>query len=822
MNIVKKYSLIKKILIPILALAIFLLPLSPIFNLKKDGQLALKTNLALAGDAQISSITANGISDTFANFKATLINIDFRNSSLDLYVNDTAPIVNGDSISYPGTSVYVKKSINIINAASQVVDITIPANKLTAKTSYWLVLSVINLGMTTSFEAVQQFTTSTTAISNDGKLVGDKINVNVAGYNLLTGTDVKITQGDTSSSYDLSCSLIGFPANLIGSGPTYMQGVIGCVAGLFYTVWEVSAMIGHLAGTFLDFLVYYSTNSDSYKNGFISEGWKAIRDVANIFFIVALLYIAIKTILSLNVTNNKKIIGAIIIVALLINFSLFFTQVIIDGSNILAKIFYNNIDQKYADKNPAVGAEGEKSISVGLVDKFDPQTIIMEAEYLNNQGSFIFITLLAIAITLYAAYIFFTVGLLFVSRVVMLWLSMIFAPIAFASYTLPFDIPGLGHKEWWGELLKNAFLAPIFIFMLYIVVVFAGFLKKIALYNGNVDLFQNLMTKVIPFVILAVLLMKAKDIAVKYSGEMGKAIQKTGALVGGLAVGAATGGAAILGKATLGRAGSAIANSEIAKKWEREGRFGARTLRTISGAAGKGSFDVRGAKIGGKSLSDTGLKVGKAKEGGFDKMRADKTEKRQKRAKELEAGPDSQLVKNVRAVEVDHQNLVGKYAGEIERLDNTIKKKQEAMTAAGTAARVKYTTAAEDPGGLKKMAADKDFREATEAWQSAKTNKDKMKKGEEWNDADGNKQGPAISARGFTMDKLENEELPKVKNALNLHNFEGRQKYAKTLESNWNVFANRVTSLGQHSHAGLEEAAHKIRMDIKLDSGTKT
>ena len=103
---------------------------------------------------------------------------------------------------------------------------------------------------------------------------------------------------------------------------------------------------------FLIFFVYYFTNSSSYDNEFVEKGWGAVRDVANIFFILMLLYVAIKTVLSLNVTDNKRLVGVIIIVALLINFSLFTTKVVIDASNILAKIFYNNITSQ--------GPNGEK------------------------------------------------------------------------------------------------------------------------------------------------------------------------------------------------------------------------------------------------------------------------------------------------------------------------------------------------------------------------------------------------------------------------------------------------------------------------------
>ena len=254
-----------------------------------------------------------------------------------------------------------------------------------------------------------------------------------------------------------------------GSAPT--SWFTNCIALLIYKIiYTPLASFTHLAAVVLDFFVYYSTNSGSYSSVFVARGWGAVRDIANIFFIIALLYIAIKTILSIGVSNNKKLIGAIVIVALLINFSLFFTEVIIDASNILAKVFYNNItptDQNGADLKDN-NAGGQKSVTIHLVDKFDPIPIFKDGGTIikDNPGQFIFVTFLCIVLMIYMIYIFLSVALLFVGRVIALWLCMIFSPIAFISYTVPFKIPGFGHEEWWSELLKNAFLAPIFIFFL--------------------------------------------------------------------------------------------------------------------------------------------------------------------------------------------------------------------------------------------------------------------------------------------------------------------------------------------------------------------
>jgi len=415
----------------------------------------------------------------------------------------------------------------------------------------------------------------------------NKTNAQITGTNVIqyNGPDKEWTAPNTSTK---------IISNEYGCGVNPATWFSNCIALLLYeTIFTPIATFAKFAAKILDFFVYYSTNSDSYTSGFVTKAWSAVRDVANIFFIVALLYVAIKTILSLNVTDNKKLIGYVVVIALIINFSLFTTKVVIDGSNILAKIFYNNIVSKDATttnadgtlKDSESGAGGEKSISVGLVKQFNPQDIIGKDNIINNIGETIFITLLAITMMGFMIYVFLSVALLFVARVISLWLSMIFSPIAFASYTVPFDIPGFGHKEWWKGLFENAFLAPLFIFFLYIIILFGDFLTIIKYDTQNTDLIQTAMKTIIPFAIIVMLLMKAKKLAVQYSGEMGAAVMKGAAAIGGLALGGAALGTAALGRGIVGRVTAKASRSEDAMhygkakvsfddkiaKWKKEG-----------------------------------------------------------------------------------------------------------------------------------------------------------------------------------------------------------------------------------------------------------
>lgn len=142
-------------------------------------------------------------------------------------------------------------------------------------------------------------------------------------------------------------------------------------------------------------------------------------------------------------------------------------------------------------------------------------------------------------------------------------------------------------------------------------------------YADGADILQKMMSVVIPFVIVIMLLKKAKDLAVKYSGDMGSAVMSVGKMVGGVGLMAATGGAAALGTRVGGGALGTGLNKWAAKR-EAAGKTGFMTdkLRGAGNLLQRSSFDVRGIKIGGKTLaSATGMNVGKAQEGGWMKQR---------------------------------------------------------------------------------------------------------------------------------------------------------------------------------------------------------
>ncbi len=113
-----------------------------------------------------------------------------------------------------------------------------------------------------------------------------------------------------------------------------------------------------------------------------------VRDLSNVFFILILIYVGIKLTLGIGGHDSKKTVGLVVVLALIINFSLFFSNVIYDSSNILASVFYNKINVESKDSagipRDYAAIINEKDVAGGMVQAFDP-TKAMSSTFFNKQ-----------------------------------------------------------------------------------------------------------------------------------------------------------------------------------------------------------------------------------------------------------------------------------------------------------------------------------------------------------------------------------------------------------------------------------------------------
>ncbi len=606
-----------------------------------------------------------------------------------------------------------------------------------------------------NLETFKQAVVDATKRLEEAKASGSQTRIDAAELSLRVATknlDDFQTSGLDQKLYDSEGKIVGDTGetmNMPACG-VFKGSLMGCVAqGFYYIFFVPTSYLFALAGTFFDYTFSYSVQDTSYRSSFVVEGWGLVRDFCNMFFIFIMLYVAFGTILSLHSMKTKETIINVVIIGLFINFSLFATQLIIDASNVTARVFYNSDSIKITEKSPTgatevvskISTNGAIPLSAALVNKVNPQSIIINAREINKipnrsnaglnnvstssdtglgVGQFILIVILASAINIVGLVAFLTVGMLFIARVIGLWLAMILSPVAFFTYILP-EMSGtkmIGWKNWWPETLKLAFLAPVFIFFMYIILKFLQLdLISDAAGKSGIDF---LIATIIPFIFVMILLLKAKKIATDMSGEFGEMAVKAGSAVSGLALGAATGGAALVGRATLGRMGANLADSE---KWkEREAKGGAmgflaKNVRNIGSFAGKASFDARNTKLGASAGKNLGVDMGKGKEGGFAKARVDQKIKAEKRAKELEVGEYSEEMKAKREAEAKQKKVENIIAPVIDAAKADVESTKQAYVDANTEWNKNKDKADTDP---EKIKAKEKVDEATREYEKAK------------------------------------------------------------------------------------------------------
>ncbi len=256
------------------------------------------------------------------------------------------------------------------------------------------------------------------------------------------------------------------------------EGVNVLVGWLGNLLLTISSFFLWLAGLLLtvvldETMMKMGTNIDGMRS--INVGWAALRDVANLFFIFILLYVAIGSILNISGVQIKKMLVNVVIIALLINFSMFFTKMIIDASNILTISFYNAIQSE--TKDGISGAIVHKMKLTGIynpssqwgVEQGATATLAAQTRAKNNPvDETIRILILSIFGSVFmfiAAFIFLAFSVMFIGRFVILIFLLILSPVAFISMALPEDKYS---KKWWNALFAQCIFAPACMALLWV------------------------------------------------------------------------------------------------------------------------------------------------------------------------------------------------------------------------------------------------------------------------------------------------------------------------------------------------------------------
>ncbi len=516
-------------------------------------------------------------------------------------------------------------------------------------------------------------------------------------------------------------SVIGGALNRVGNAALgYIGSGVSAVASsvlapalswLLYWLASICVILLGVAASFFDILVRVSLNSTAYALGFLTTSWSLVLNLANMFFIFILIYTAFVIMLKAETTRTMQTLAWVIAIALVVNFSFFFTRVVIDAGNILAVQFYNaTISLDVIAKSPQLA--GGPDLTAGIMnaigftrllgtDSFAAvQKIVGENSNGANYAVQAVVYLSTIIVCLMLIFAFISVGVKFLIRIVGLWFVLISSPIAFVTKTLPQSQHLF--EMWLRTLVSFAFYPAIFLFMFYILTQFTTQLGNDLLFTfsttGSTDSTIQLMGIIATVIlklglVIAVLYigLKVADWIMDQAGGMaGTMMNKASGLAFGTAGLALRGSAATTGWAgrkTAGRIATQLSKSPtIAAGALQTGLRGMlwRGAEKTTKKFASGTYDVRNAPGAGlvkkvfEKTTGVSLNVGKAAAKGFAEQSKELREKNEKERKERSAiVKDAATKETIKRVVAQSKTGTPHDPKDVDRLKNVSKREIE-------------------------------------------------------------------------------------------------------------------------------------------------
>jgi uncharacterized membrane protein YgcG len=483
-------------------------------------------------------------------------------------------------------------------------------------------------------------------------------------------------------------------------GSNACNSLPSCIAEVVY--WFTAGLGGaaaYLAAWVLSIATALSLSSTAYALDFITDGWTIVRDLANMLFVLILVYLALTIMFRADTHDTAKKLAWVIAIALVINFSFFFTRVVIDAGNLLAVQFYNSIEapgigQSMKDAElpgseiTTITGEGgaTKDLTFSVMQGIGIQKIMSNDAFNafqdRNSGIGGFVAELLLLIFIYIAVgamffmlaaAFFTVAIKFIIRIAVLWLLIIASPLAFVANTL--QEGKHWYKQWQSALISHAFYPAFFLFVFYILTLFMANLTN----NGTEtvigqafgatsptdpsDSFSYIISVIASVVVRMGFVLALLYIGLKASEAMGvmgahfadNLGKKITGFAGGLPLRGTLAGAAAGSRFAIGGSALRASRSEFVQNLRADTMIGRAIKGGLRGLS-RASYDARGIPGASTALSGGGLlDIGKAGgKGGYAK-------KMEERAKYIEAE-----AKALKADDVDIRNAQERYIANFE------------------------------------------------------------------------------------------------------------------------------------------------------------
>ena len=226
-----------------------------------------------------------------------------------------------------------------------------------------------------------------------------------------------------------------------------------------FMAWVADGAFKYLANNFLktDPGIFTDTTGDGVP---LFKAWSAMRNIANVAFVIAFLVIIYSQLTSAGISNYgiKKLLPRLIIAAILVNLSYYICQIAVDISNILGwtlKEFLAGIfkgtgvpDTLATSWGATGGGAGE-----GLFGKIAIGVVAIAAG-----GAILYASLAALVPVLLAAIVALVmIVFILIARQALIVLLIVLSPLAFVAYLLP-------NTASWFTKWQKAFVAMLMLF----------------------------------------------------------------------------------------------------------------------------------------------------------------------------------------------------------------------------------------------------------------------------------------------------------------------------------------------------------------------
>lgn len=534
--------------------------------------------------------------------------------------------------------------------------------------------------------------------------------INGAMANPVAYADTSNTTASESNSWSGNATKSSL--ELIDCGSTWDVLTPSCLVPMvaYYALYIPASGVLYLSGLIFDFMLALSIDKAFIEQDFVETAWGIVRDFSNMVFIFILLYTGIQTMFGLGGGWGKKI-TTIVILALIINFSMFFCKVIIDAGNTLAVGVYEATgspkNSSTDNPHPRDGQTvDERNISASLMNAFGPGRFTTLASTSKSSAAMVF--LIAAIVSGYAAFIFIKAALMLVGRIIAFWFYIIISPFALISMALPkVNI----FNTWLYGLINQAMVAPVFLFLVYLVMYAVnggktgtGILSSFTTTTSGTGLWDTIFLSVVVTGMVIYGLQYALKVATRLADDFGKigaqaATKVLSSFPVGMGANLALGGAAGLLRSTIGQGASKALDSGALRKMSTAGGltgvFGRGLTRTAERAE-KGSFDIRTTGVLQKGAKSLGVDVNFGKVDGKGGWVAEQKTREKEDARRAKRAEVSAQEKAARAAKINPE-----YVGAKARVE---KEYQEERTAVLSYENAKIAASNTDEGKAVKRA----------------------------------------------------------------------------------------------------------------------